>query len=114
MKFWSFYSKRLIAGIKKDELMDILNGQNKDVSVKVINNGSILLSGKINKVVKCVGEYYEPVRKPDKEMVKSSNAMIKCQMVREYMGVNSSRMECLHCHRTCLRLQEQKVLKRKE
>ena len=51
MKFWSFYSKRLIAGIKKDELMDILNGQNKDVSVKVINNGSILLSGKINKVV---------------------------------------------------------------
>lgn len=114
MKFWNFYSKRLIAGLPNDELMDILMGRKEGVSAKIINNGSILVSGKINKVIKCVSEYYEPASDSDVAPMKSSNAMIKCQNTRERLNIGSSRMDCLYCHRICVRMHNDNRLKRKE
>ena len=114
MKFWNFYSKRLIAGLPNDELMDILMGRKEGVSAKIINNGSILVSGKINKVIKCVSEYYEPASDSDVAPMKSSNAMIKCQNTRDRLKISAARMDCLHCHRLCMRMHDEDRLKRKE
>ena len=114
MKFWSFYSKRLIAGIPKEELTDILSNRREGVSTKIINNGSILVSGELNKVIKCVSEYYEPAGESDVAPMKSSNAMIKCQNTRDRLKVSAARMDCLHCHRLCMRMHDENRLKRKE
>ena len=114
MKFWSFYSKRLIAGIQKEELMDILTARREGVSTKIINNGSILVSGELNKVIKCVSEYYEPAGESDVAPMKSSNAMIKCQNTRDRLKISAARMDCLHCHRLCMRMHDEDRLKGKE
>ena len=110
MNLVTMLNSRNIAGIQEDTLKSILRGQHPAISVKMAQNGMVMLSD--NTIIKCVHEYYQ---NPEStmDMKKYKNSPAKCHYVQENLGiegVNNNR--CAQCHLACMEMRDNKELRR--
>lgn len=115
MRIIDFYNKRFVANMPPDRFGKVLTGADEEITVRVLGNGSMLLSN--SKVIKCVSNYYDTIddkKLPSSAMVNSQ--YLHCINVRKIIGCDSivDRMDCKFCHLNCLRLVLEKKLKRKK